>query len=267
VTNPSRLHSLWNWIGHAYFNSPSVTTLGRTFTRLYAGMPSGIFCTNFYDSIYNGVMVVTILLSLGIDVQPNHFIKLMGDDVLFGLLQNIPISHWAEFLEAFALEAKWRFNSKLSSTKCGTSNSINGASILSYTNWNGYPSRPIEPLLAQLLHPKTLRDTKPRLMARAVGIYYASAGDPRVRPICEHIYSTLEYEGYSPHKQAIEAMFDPNFVLGSEIPLDHFPSRTEVISRLLRPSVRSPELQKLYWPREHFSQEAGCSWNCPVQPN
>jgi len=211
-------------------------------------------------------MVVTCLLSLGIEIEPNHFIKLMGDDVLFGLLQTIPISKWAEFLEAFSAEAKWRFNSKLSPKKCGASNDINGASILSYTNWNGYPSRPIEQLLAQLLHPKSLRDTKPRLMARAVGIYYASAGDPRVRPICEHIYSTLEYEGFTPHGSTLEAMFDPNFVLGSQIPLDHFPSRTEVICRLAAPSVRNPELQAQYWPQDHFPLEAGRSWNHPDLP-
>jgi len=265
-TSPHRIHNLWNWIKLAYFTSPCVTTLGRTFTRLFAGMPSGIFCTQFWDSFYNAVMVVTVLLALGETVSREHFIKLMGDDVLFGLLSNLPMEQWNPFLDRFAFEAHRRFGSKLSSTKCGVSATIHGASVLSYKNWNGYPLRSPELLLAQLLHPKSLRDTYPRLMARAIGIYYASAGSPKLRPICEHIYSELKFRGFEPHAEALFKLFDPQFIEQVQIPLDHFPSVTEVISRLSRPSVRNSDIQALYWNREHFTLPSGCSWDCPVQP-
>lgn len=262
-TSPSRLHNLWNWIGHAYFNTPCVSSTGKSFRRRFAGMPSGIFCTQFWDSFYNGVMVVTVLLSLGYEVTHNHFIKLMGDDVLFGLLQSIPIHEWADFLERFSNEAKRRFNSKLSPDKCGASQHIHGAEVLSYKNWNGYPRRQTAQLLAQLLHPKSLRDTFPRLMARSIGIYYASAGDPKIRPICEHIYSELKFLGYSPNYEGFKGLFDPLFDSPDFIDLDHFPSRTEVLSRLAGKSERNSILQSQYWDRTHFLHEAG---SCRHQP-
>lgn len=256
-TSPQRLLNIWNFLQHAYFNMMSVTTLGNEYKRCFAGMPSGIFCTQFYDSFYNAVMVVTVLLALGETVSSDHFAKFMGDDVLLGILSNIPVQHWADFLDRFASEAKRRFNAKLNSDKSGISPSIHGATVLSYTNWNGSPTRDPEQLLAQLLHPKSLRDTPPRLMARAIGIYYASAGDHRVRPICEHIYTELKQQGFSPNQAVFNALFDPRSLGIDTIPLDHFPTKVEVVSRLTGPSQRNPALQANYWPLEHFLMEAG----------
>jgi len=258
-TQPYRLERLWTFLGHAYENTCSLTPLGRIIRKLFAGMPSGIFGTQFYDSFYNAVMVVTILLALGFTVTSDHFIKLMGDDVLFGLLQMLPIDQWADFLEAFSQEAKRRFNSKLSPDKCGTSPGIHGATVLSYENCNGYPIRDPEQLLAQLLHPRSLRDSPPRLMARAIGIYYASAGEHRLRPICEHIFSELKSLGYTTHERTFQSYFAHTLLLSdpSHIDLTHFPSRTEVFCRLMRPSTRDPEIQSLYWPLDHFLLEAG----------
>jgi len=258
-TQPYRLERLWNFIGYAYEDTLCLTPLGNLIKKLFSGMPSGIFGTQFFDSFYNAVMVVTILLALGFTVTSDHFIKLMGDDVLFGLLQMLPISQWADFLQAFSTEAKRRFNSKLSPDKCGASPGITGAEVLSYKNFNGYPSRDPEQLLAQLLHPRSLRDSYPRLMARAIGIYYASAGDTRLRPICEHIFSELKSQGYSTHEKAFSQYFAHlNFMSDPEtIDLTRFPSRTEVFSRLLRPSSRPAYTQELYWPLDHFLLEAG----------
>lgn len=264
-TNPLRLENLWNWIGHAYKQTPCTTTTGNVYRRTFAGIPSGVFCTQFWGSFYNSVMVISVLKALGLNVVEDHFIKVLGDDVIFGTLKLVPISQWADFLEAFSEEAKRRFNARLNPQKCGSSSGIHGAQVLSYTNWNGYPKRDPEQLLAQLLHPKSLRDTYPRLMARAIGIYYASCGSPKIRPICEHIYSELKYAGFNPSPTGLHGLFDPNVRLGF-IELDHFPSKTEVISRLSGFSRRDPQLQKIYWNLEHFSEEAGCCGNCPNQP-
>jgi len=208
-------------------------------------------------------MIVTCLLALGYKVDPNHFIKLMGDDALFGLLESIPLEHWSEFLEALAAEALFRFNSKLSATKCGYSRTIQGATVLSYKNWNGYPVRPLEDVLAHLLHPKSLRDSAPRLMARSIGLYYASGAHPRIRPVCEHIYSTLKAQGFTVREVNLAEFMDPRGLGTDTITVDHFPSELEANARLLRPSHRSPELQSKYWNLEHFEFEAGIVRNCP----
>jgi len=256
-TNPQRLHNLWDRICDMYFNLPAVTTLGNVFKRKFAGMPSGIFCTQFFDSFYNAVMIVTCLLALQIPIPDNFFIKVMGDDALFAVLLNIPLSSWTEFLDAFASEAKWRFNSNLSSDKCGYSKTIQGAKVLSYTNWNGYPRRPAVELLARLLHPKSLRDEPGNLMARSIGIYYASAGDDKFRPICLHIYETLQRQGHKPSIKGLASLYDPGSLHLSEDDLARFPTRLEATSRLAAPSKRNPDIQSQYWNREHFIFEAG----------
>lgn len=264
-TDPQRLENLWNWISYAYKRTPSTTTTGNVYRRRFAGIPSGIFCTQFWDSFYNTVMVISVLKALGFTVTNKYFLKVLGDDVIFGILKHIPILKWADFLEDFSNEARLRFNSKLNPNKCGASNGIHGAQVLSYTNWNGYPRRDPEQLLAQLLHPKSLRDTYPRLMARAIGIYYASCGDHRIRPICEHIYSELKHAGFTPSASGLSGLFDPIIRLG-DINLDHFPSRTEVISRLTRKSERNSEIQAVYWDLDHFIEEAGSCRACPNLP-
>lgn len=256
-TNPDRLHNLWNRVTDMYFNLPCVTTLGNVYKRTFAGMPSGIFGTQFYDSIYNGIMIVTCLLALDIPVPDDLFIKLMGDDALFAVLANIPVSGWLDFLTLFAQEAKRRFNSNLSPTKCGMFLNIQGSKVLGYTNFNGWPQRSEEELLSRLLHPKSLRDTPGNLMARAIGIYYASAGSSKLRPICEHIYSELQSQGHKPSLAGLTSIYDPGSLHLDESELYHFPSKTEVISRLCRPSARDPAIQNRYWNRDHFSHEAG----------
>jgi hypothetical protein len=256
-TNPTRLENLWNWIEHAYFNTELASPLGNVFKRKFAGMPSGIFCTQFWDSFYNATMVVTILLSLGYKIQPNHFFKVMGDDVLFGLLSDIPPDQWFSFLTAFQAEAQNRFGSKLSSEKCGVSDSIQGANVLGYKNWNGTPVRDLESLLMALLNPKSTYDTKPRLMARCIGIYYASAGDSRVRAVTKTIYDQLELEGFTPSQSGIRGMFDKVYGYNDPIDLTHFPSYLEATCRLQRMSSRDPQLQSLYWNIDHFEFDAG----------
>jgi hypothetical protein len=256
-TSPHRLHNLWNWIEYAYFNMPLVSPLGNVFKRKFAGMPSGIFCTQFWDSFYNSVMVVTVLLALGEEIAPNHFFKCMGDDVLFGLLRNIPISEWANFLERFAIEAKRRFNSKVSAHKSHVSQTINDTQILGYFNWNGWPVRSDKELLAALLNPKSLRDEPSYLMARSIGIYYASAGSPKLRPICKHIYDELKFQGIEPDSRGLNKIFGLWDTTMPEIILSHFPSMLEATCRLSRPSSRNPDLQAKYWNREHFTFDAG----------
>lgn len=260
-TDPMRIHLLWNWINNGYFNMKCASPLGKVYKRLFAGMPSGIFCTQFFDSFYNGILIVSCLSALGYSVPNDFFLKLMGDDALFGILEFIPVLGWADFLDALAAEALRRYNAKLSSSKVKSSAGIQGATVLGYTNNNGYPVRDPEELLARLYYPKTLRDTPPRLMARAIGIYFASAGSTKVRPVCKHIYDELKSLGYTPTVKGLASLYDPTGIRLTDEDLQHFPSETEVIARLLRPSHRNPVLQDAYWDRTHFNFEAGLA-NC-----
>jgi hypothetical protein len=256
-TNPTRLHNLWNWMTAGYFNMKCASPLGRVYKRLFAGMPSGIFCTQYFDSFYNGVMLVTCLSALGHPIPEDFFLKLMGDDALFGILTTLPVSQWANFLELLSAEALHRFNARLSATKCHIASSIQGAFVLGYSNWNGWPKRDEEELLARLLHPKTLRDTPSRLMARCIGIYFASCGSKSIRKVCKHIYDELESQGHVPTVKGLASLYDPIGIRLTDEDLQHFPSETEVYARLCRPSARDPELQARYWNREHFIFEAG----------
>jgi hypothetical protein len=256
-TEPSKIENLWLWLERNYFAATCSSPLGRVFKRHFAGMPSGIFCTQFFDSFYNGVMIITCLKALGHATPDDLFLKLMGDDALFGLLTTIPVTEWADFLERLSLEALRRFNARLSPTKSHVSLGIQGAKVLSYFNNNGLPFREDEDILAHLLHPKTLRDTPERLMARSIGLYYASCGNRRIRHVCKHIYDNLEEQGFQPSVKGLASLFDPIGIRLSDEDLAHFPSETEVISRLARPSFRDPDIQSRYWNREHFIFEAG----------
>jgi hypothetical protein len=261
-TDPARLERLWSWFTKGYFTMKCVSPLGHIFSRLWAGMPSGIFCTQFWDSIYNGLMIITCLHALGVDITDDFFLKLMGDDALFALVSLVPVTDLPDFMERFSEEAFRRFGSKLSAEKCKVSPSIHMAYVLGYANWNGWPIRDDVDLLAHLLHPKTMRDTPERLMARSIGIAHAAAGNKRIIRICKHIYDQLAYEGYKPTIKGLASMFDPLGIRLTPEDLMRFPSYEELIARISRPSFRSPEIQEQYWNRDHFLYEAGLAPNC-----
>jgi hypothetical protein len=256
-TDPRKLQNLWNWFTRGYFTMKCVSPLGRIFSRKWAGMPSGIFCTQYFDSFYNGVMIITVLSALGFDIPPDFFLKLMGDDALFAIICLVPVSQLHVFLTLFSEEAFRRFGSKLSAEKCKVSPTIHMAYVLGYQNWNGTPIRDEVDLLAHLLHPKSMRDTPPRLMARCIGIAYASAGNKRIIRVCKHIYDELKHQGIAPSLKGLFSMYDPLGIPLSQIDLEKFPSTEELISRISRPSFRSPAIQARYWNRDHFSSEAG----------
>jgi len=262
-TAPAKLHNLWNWITQGYFRLLAVSPLGNVFARKWAGMPSGIFATQFWDSLYNGLMLITCLSALGFEIKDDFFIKLLGDDALFEILCLVSVSDLPGFLEALSKEAFHRFGSKLSAEKTKYSTSILGAFVLGYRNWNGWPMRDAEDLLARLLHPKSLRDTPERLMARCVGIAFASPGDMRIYKVCKHIYNELDSLGYIPDIRGLHSMYDPMGIQLTESEILTFPSETQIFARISSPSARSFENQWKYWNPEHFIYEAGLAQHYP----
>jgi len=263
-TRPSRLNNLWNWITSGYFTMLCVSPLGRVFRRLWAGMPSGIFCTQFFDSFYNGLMIVCCLRALDFPVDDDLFLKLMGDDALFALFTLVSPDELPSFLVQLSEEAFRRFGSKLSAEKCKTSPSPFGATALGYKNWNGWPTRDEEELLARLLYPKSTRDMPDLLMARSIGIAFAACGNKRIIQVCKHIYDHLDNLGIKPNSKGLASMYDPLGIRLSNDDLLRFPIYTELICRISKPSARNPEIQSRYWDLDHFSLDTGLAHECPI---
>nr|UDL14395.1 MAG: putative RNA-dependent RNA polymerase [Partitiviridae sp.] len=262
-TAPHRLHNLWNWICNGYFSMLCVSPLGRVFRRLFAGMPSGIFCTQFWDSLYNGTMIVTCLLALGYSVDRDFFIKLMGDDALFHLIELSDAAQLPAFLVKLSEESFRRFGSKLSAEKCKTSESIFSAWVLGYRNNHGFPTRDETELLARLLYPKRARDAPDLLMARCIGIAYASAGNRKIIKICEHIFNELKFKGFKANIKGLASLYDPLGIRLSPEDLNDFPDYVTLVARISKQSSRSQENQNRYWNPDHFPLPSGQVYDCP----
>nr|UDL14415.1 MAG: putative RNA-dependent RNA polymerase [Partitiviridae sp.] len=254
--DPVRLNNLWDWTTYALKEMESVSPIGRVYKRLYAGIPSGAFTTQFMDSFYNGLMILSCLKALKLPTSKDMFLKLMGDDSLFA--PDCWISDYSKelALDAMTIEAKRRFNSKLSSKKSTVTDSINGASVLSYENRNGLPWRNQNQLLAQLYLAKSYNDDYSKLKARAVGICFADAGNhATVRDVCSDVFNFLDVQGIKANRAGLKQLWDPHTMDVESIEIDRFPSITEVTARLTRPSFRSSLVQHQYWNDDHFLTE------------
>jgi len=232
---PERLQRLFDWYVYAMKHMPVRLPDGSLWTRQFAGIPSGLYETQLLDSFYNGIMIITTLLDLGIPVSNDMFMKLMGDDSLSRLLVIIPPEQHAAFLVAMADSAKSRFNSIINVEKSKMSNSVNKCEVLSYTNVHGLPYRDPNQLLAQLYHTKSANPSHPKTMAMAIGIYYASCGFYQsIRDVCKDIFDFLASQGYSPDPAGFNIIFeDPNLSISEDIDLTRFPTQAEVQARLL----------------------------------
>lgn len=190
-----RTEYLWNWMTDAITSTPLMLPDGTLIQFLHSGIYSGYFQTQLLDSIYNLVMIFTILSRLGFDLD-KVIIKVQGDDSIFMLLCCfILIANW--FLTMFKHYALYYFGAVLSDKKSEIRDSLERAEVLKYRNHNGIPYRDPIALLAQLRHPER-SDKLQALMARAIGIAYANCGsDPRVYQICEDIYLYLANKGFT----------------------------------------------------------------------
>jgi len=250
-----RLQRLWNWTCYARSNIPTLLPSGRLYRRLHAGVPSGLFTTNFLDSIYNGVMILTLISALGLEVNTNTFIKLMGDDSITSLPVLIPPNQHGDFIRALQAASDYYFGATISIEKSKMSNRPYGSEVLSYTNNNGFPIRDYNELLARLLFTKSKKIRPEQSMAMAIGIYYASAANCEyVRRVCKDVYDHYARQGYSPAKHGADYLFDPN--LDIEIDYTHFPSPLEVQRALVDFPRRSNRLKEEYWPSWYFLDTA-----------
>ncbi|AHL25153.1 RNA-dependent RNA polymerase [Heterobasidion partitivirus 13] len=252
TADPDQLERLWNWTNEAVFKMPFRTMDGATFLRLFRGIPSGLFETQFLDSFYNMLMILTILDAMGFDIS-TIYIRVQGDDSLLLLTFFLPADQHAEFKAQFEALAAYYFDHVARQDKTDISNTSQNVAVLGYSNDNGYPSRDWRKLLAQLFHPRSQRPTLSLLKARCCGIQYASMYKyPQVTNVAKATFNQLDSEGVQPVKLAAQR----DVILHSHkdfyVPTDHFPTLNEVTRYLRIPYTRTEADSETYYPMSHF---------------
>jgi len=248
----ARLERLYDWTLFLYKNSLIILPDGTAIQRLFATLPSGLYTTQYYDSVWNYIMIATTLLELGFD--PRHcIIKILGDDSVIKIFLLIPPNAQQAFLEKFAEVSLRRFGAKLSIEKSSIKNGLQNIEVLSYRNNQGLPERSDVSLLAKLYHTTSRNPTPAITMATAVGIAYASYGQHRnVYHVCKDIYNYYARQGYTPDDKGVKHGFylDPNFQ--EPISLASFPTLTDLRSNLLSLEHVNEKTYNRFFPRSHF---------------
>jgi len=249
-----RLERLWNWLVEAFFEMPVVLPTGQVFKRTTAGIPSGLYPTQFIDSLYNTLMLLTILSSLGVPITSDTTMKIMGDDSLIKIFTFVPPYLHDDFLAAMQFKATYYFGSIISMDKSKIKNNINGIEVLSYTNSYGLPRRSETQLLAQFYHTRARHPTPAKTMASAIGFAYASCGhDSQCYRTLEHVYEFYKGQGIEPDPAGIPLAFgdDPFSLTAQDISLDHFPTKMEIQEKLTAFTYESDSVKRFY-PMNHF---------------
>ncbi|AHL25151.1 RNA-dependent RNA polymerase [Heterobasidion partitivirus 12] len=255
TADPIQLERLWNWQRDACFNMPFVMPDKSVYRRLFRAIPSGLFVTQFLDSHYNYIMLLTILSAMGFDITIERIrILVQGDDSLKNLIFFIPANQHDNFKAEFQRLATYYFDHVARPEKTEIYNSPQGVTVLGYTNNNGFPTRDPIKLMAQLYHPRQVGERwKSVLMAKCAGFAYASAYNyPKVTATLKTVYYKLAAKGFSP--AALRTQRD--IVLFGEakfqVPTDHFPTAEEVQRHLRVPYKRTEEDSESYFPMKHF---------------
>lgn len=253
TTNPSELENLWDWLCQSQLALPFVMPDGSKWIRLHRGIPSGLFLTQWLDSHYNLVMLLTILSSLGFDIT-TIWIKVQGDDSITAFRIFIPANQHDSFKLAFEQKAKHYFDAVARPSKTQMSNTPEGLEVLGYKNSNGLPTRSWHKLLAQLLYSKGRKPSYEKLMARAIGITYADCDQhSEVRNVCKDVYDYLYNLGYRPDPAGLSSL--PFFIEEGELEFDlsHFPSSLEITRYLRSFHQHSEENARRFWPAHFLS--------------
>nr|BDV50552.1 MAG: RNA-dependent RNA polymerase [Flammulina alphapartitivirus 2] len=250
LTIEEKLENLWTWMTSTILDIPLLLPDGTKLQFTHSGIFSGYFQTQILDSLYNMVMIFTILSKMGFDLD-KVVIKVQGDDSIFMLLcVFILIAH--SFLRFFQFYATHYFGSKVSMKKSEIRSSLEDAEVLRYRNRGGLPYRDEIQLLAQLRHPERRTDPS-AVMARCIGIAYAAVGDlPRTHAICEDIYLFLQ-KAYHAEAAQTELNFMFRHLDEQAIPKgDHFPTYLEVVQHLMD---NPHNMSDHHWPRSSDPKE------------
>lgn len=214
------LHFLHLWYNNMVFLSID----GYAYWRLFAGVPSGLFNTQYLDSFGNLFILVDGLIEFGCtdDEIRDLVLFVLGDD-------NSGFTRWplarlvkfVAFLETYALA---RYNMTLSKTKSVITALRDKIESLGYQCNYGSPRRPIDKLVAQLCYPEH-KIKYHTMSARAIGLTYASAAqDPKFHSFCYDIY--LTFLPYYKFDERAELQIQRFLSLGTS---DDFVRRTDLL--------------------------------------
>jgi hypothetical protein len=178
------LHFLHLW----YNNMAFLSVDGYAYWRLFAGVPSGLYNTQYLDSFANLFLIIDGMIEFGFDddmIKSFTFFVLGDDNSAFTHLPLDKLDAFINFLESYALS---RYNMVLSRTKSLITTLRNKIETLGYRCNFGQPRRDIGKLVAQLIYPE--HGLKPHTMSfRAIGLAYAASGqDPEFHQFCYDIF-------------------------------------------------------------------------------
>lgn len=245
----ARLERLWQWTCYAFRFTPIVLPDGRTYVRKHAGVPSGLYTTQYRDSEYNYITIVTCLFAMGFQEEQIILLKVQGDDSIFQIAMMIEPPMHDTFLDEFWKYDEYYFGSVINVEKSRIRNTPNGCEVLGYTNHNGIPHRDPIALLAQFYHTKSSNPTPSKTMAAAIGFAYASCGiHPQVYRVCKEVYEYYANEGITPTPTDLGSFIYMDPDIEYKLDVGHFPSIFEIQARLLDFSYEAPETMKTFWP-------------------
>jgi len=254
TTKANRLRRLFRWLTYSFRECPTLFLDGVLYKRRFAGMPSGVYTVQLFDTIYFAITDTDVLLRMGISLSQIRLRKGQGDDILTQLDIYVPPSEHEAFLSQYSSIDHQRFNSTISVDKSEVHNTPRQVEVLGYRNNNGLPVRSSIKLLAQLYHAKSAQLTESISMSIAVGIAYASLGhDQRVYLACKNVYDYYHSFGHTMNQKYLERSYKwTNLDLSNIV---EFPTFDDVRSNLFDFSFE-PRKNTLSWfPRDHFLSE------------
>jgi hypothetical protein len=237
INNPANIakhKNLWNWINRYLKEGPVLLPDGSRYRRKQMGVPSGALQTNVLDSWVNLIVVLSILLELGVEVNDeNIFIKVMGDDSLIICRQKLPYQSSESLIQEISDIAKRRYGMILNTDKSFISHGLTPRKFefLGYSQQHGLPYRDEETLLAKLLYPERFGSIQD-MMSRCIGLAYAAAGNhPIFYKLCKTCYETAEKKYHvKPSKKVLKQYA---FQTGDNFTMpDTFPSKDDVLHRI-----------------------------------
>jgi len=243
---------------HTWYNNMTFLSLdGYAYRRTYAGVPSGLFNTQYLDSFGNIFLIIDGLIEYGYsdDQIDSILLFIMGDDNSgFTQMSHSDLIDFIAWFETYALK---RYNMVLSKTKSVITFLRSKIETLSYQNNFACPKRPLGKLIAQLCYPERGTDRR-HMSARAIGIAYAAAAmDNEFHEFCRDVYHTyLPYADLSTDIDLRATLSKlPGYLKAldpEDIPFkfDHFPSIDQVAlqySKYMGPLSFAPK-----WNFAHF---------------
>jgi hypothetical protein len=229
---------------------------GYAYRRLFCGVPSGQYNTQYIDSYGNLFLLIDAMIEFGFsDDEIRSFVLfVLGDDNTALLPLDISIVHkFLMFLELYALH---RYNMTLSLSKSVLSSLRSRLETLGYKCNHGDPIRDLDKLAAQLCYPEhKLKDHT--MSARAIGIAYASAGRcPKFHSFCQDVYNIF-LPHYRPDPRTLLNLQRGLFHDLTDLPFDFmtpeaplFPSLYEI--RFAYSRYQGPLSYRPKWNYAHF---------------